>query len=213
MIFNSTCSSVSQQGYLNDSADDGLRGVLCQLKSLTHGLWGSPWSLKGFFGIIHRSVFALPPENPAKRKQPRSNALECRVRFPVWIYLSTLWLILVCSSTQNRKTGVSGITGEPSRRAGACFPCPAVFPSYSKSKHTPSKQRFPSEFPALRHLPVSFSVLARYLSVRRRGIFNIHKGSVLVECLCLPPGDTLIHVSMQGNEAIHTFLSLFQDLK
>lgn len=82
-----------------NSADDGSRGVFCQLKSLTQGLWDSPCSLKVFFGIIHRCVFA--PENPAKRKQPRSNTRECGVRFPVWISLSTLLLILVCSSTQN----------------------------------------------------------------------------------------------------------------
>lgn len=70
-------------------------------------------------------------------------------------------------------------------------------------KATPSKQRFPSAFPALRHLLVSFSVLARYSSPRRSGIFNVHKGSVLVECWSLPPGNTLIHISMHRNEAIH----------
>lgn len=45
-----------------NSADDGSGGVFCQLKSLTQGLWGSPCSLKVFFGIIHRCVFAPPPK-------------------------------------------------------------------------------------------------------------------------------------------------------
>lgn len=70
---------------------------------LNAGLWGSPCSLKGFFFLHYTHVSFLPPGIPAKRKHPRSSTLECGVRFPVWIYLSTLWLILVCSSTQTRK--------------------------------------------------------------------------------------------------------------
>jgi len=49
---------------------------------LTWGLWNSPCSLKcwlnsSFFGIMHRCVFVLPPENPAKRKQPEAAYWRC----------------------------------------------------------------------------------------------------------------------------------------
>lgn len=68
----------------------------CQMKFFTQGLWNSPFSLKcwlnsSIFGIAHGYACSLLPENPAKRKQPRSNALEACV---LYLYLFTLALIL-----------------------------------------------------------------------------------------------------------------------
>lgn len=82
---------------------------------------GSPCSLKGFFGITHRCVFALPPKNPAKRKQ--QEAAHCSVG------LDFLWGFTFPHSGWSQsapehkaqKPGVGGMAGEPSRRGRGLF--------------------------------------------------------------------------------------------